>query len=180
MGQYRSVKPKQQSQLELEEVPALALEMAEDRAWDQAQDQAWVEVWEAWEQGVLVYPWAEDQCLQQDQDQDQTLQQGQDLALDQNLLLDQAASVPKSTPPYAELTAKPTPTTVKPRATTCNQPAMVNVLVNKSLAVFVLLSSNLFVELMGKLTLTVVKHFAAKLKSIVKGSVLASYWNLCA
>merc|ERR1712142_1173192 len=68
MGQYRSVKPKQQSQLELEEVPALALEMAEDRAWDQAQDQAWVEVWEAWEQGVLVYPWAEDQCLQQDQD----------------------------------------------------------------------------------------------------------------
>merc|ERR1712142_1283831 len=79
MGQYRSVKPKQQSQLELEEVPALALEMAEDRAWDQAQDQAWVEVWEAWEQGVLVYPWAEDQCLQQ----------GQDLALDQNLLLDQ-------------------------------------------------------------------------------------------
>merc|ERR1712142_562683 len=97
MGQYRSVKPKQQSQLELEEVLALALEMAEDRAWDQAQDQAWVEVWEAWEQGVLVYPWAEDQCLQQDQDQDQchlqdqdqTLQQGQDLALDQNLLLDQ-------------------------------------------------------------------------------------------
>merc|ERR1712142_535840 len=97
MGQYRSVKPKQQSQLELEEVPALALEMAEDRAWDQAQDQAWVEVWEAWEQGVLVYPWAEDQCLQQDQDQDQchlqdqdqTLQHGQDLALDQNLLLDQ-------------------------------------------------------------------------------------------
>merc|ERR1719300_1782076 len=80
-----------------EEVPALALEMAEDRAWDQAQDQAWVEVWEAWEQGVLVYPWAEDQCLQQDQDQDQCplqdqdqiLQQGQDLALDQNLLLDQ-------------------------------------------------------------------------------------------
>merc|ERR1712142_238791 len=168
MGQYRSVKQKQQGQLELEEVPALALEMAEDQAWDQAQDQAWVEVWEAWEQGVLVYPWAEDQCLQQDQDQDQTL------------LLDQAASVPKSTPPYAELTAKPTPTTVKPRATTCNQPAMVNVLVNKSLAVFVLLSSNLFVELMGKLTLTVVKHFAAKLKSIVKGSVLASYWNLCA
>merc|ERR1712142_796456 len=101
MGQYRSVKPKQQSQLELEEVPALALEMAEDRAWDQAQDQAWVEVWEAWEQGVLVYPWAEDQCLQQDQDQDQchlqdqdqTLQQGQDLALDQNLLLDQALEI---------------------------------------------------------------------------------------
>merc|ERR1712142_137716 len=97
MGQYRSVKQKQQSQLELEEVPALALEMAEDQAWDQAQDQAWVEVWEAWEQGVLVYPWAEDQCLQQDQDQDQcplqdqdqTLQQGQDLAQDQNLPLDQ-------------------------------------------------------------------------------------------
>jgi hypothetical protein len=56
-----------------------------------------VEVWEAWEQGVLVYQWAEDQCLQQDQDQDQcplqdqdqTLQQDQDLALDHSLLLDQ-------------------------------------------------------------------------------------------
>merc|ERR1712142_798854 len=100
MGQYRSVKQKQQSQLELEEVLALALEMAEDQAWDQAQDQAWVEVWEAWEQGVLVYPWAEDQCLQQDQDQDQcplqdqdqTLQQGQDLAQDQNLPLDQVSN----------------------------------------------------------------------------------------
>merc|ERR1712215_253890 len=80
-----------------EEVPALALEMEEDPEWDQARDQALVEVWEAWEQGVLVYPWAEDQCLQQDQDQDQcplqdqdqTLQQDQDLALDHSLLLDQ-------------------------------------------------------------------------------------------
>merc|ERR1711915_894940 len=90
-------KQKQQSQLELEEVPALALEMEEDQEWGQAQDQALVEVWEAWEQGVLVYLWAEDQCLQQDQDQDQcplqdqdqTLQQGQDPALDHSLLLDQ-------------------------------------------------------------------------------------------
>merc|ERR1719474_550314 len=89
---------KQQSQLELEEVPALALEMEEDPEWDQAQDQALVEVWE---QGVLVYPWAEDQCLQQDQDQDQcplqdqdqTLQQDQDLALDHSLLLDQDQAI---------------------------------------------------------------------------------------
>merc|ERR1711915_306386 len=42
---------------------------------------------EAWEQGVLVYPWAQDQCLLQDQDQ--ILQQDQDLALDHSLLLDQ-------------------------------------------------------------------------------------------
>merc|ERR1712142_710007 len=91
MGQYRSVKQKQQSQLELEEVPALALEMAEDQAWDQAQDQAWVEVWEAWEQGVLVYPWAEDQCLQQDQDQDQCPLQDQDQTLQQGL--DQALEI---------------------------------------------------------------------------------------
>merc|ERR1711915_123805 len=91
---------------------------------------------EAWEQGVLVYQWAEDQCLQQDQDQDQcplqdqdqTLQQDQDLALDHSLLLDQAASVLKSTPPYVELTARPTQTTAKPRAAMYNQPVMANVL----------------------------------------------------